>query len=190
MARPPLKKQPIERAALELFAEHGIDGTSIRMIAQRAGVTEGALYRHHASKDDLVRALFFEYFERFATLLEAAQQSSARIGPKLEAMIAGFYRAYDEDPKGFQFVMLVQHALLDKVRRDMSNPIVVIMRVIEEASAKGEIPACDPAFEAQALLGLVMQIAVGARYGRVHGKLEDRAPDVTAACLAVLKRRR
>jgi AcrR family transcriptional regulator len=186
MGRPPRKKQAIERAALELFAEHGIDGTSIRMIAERAGVTEGALYRHHKGKDDLVRALFFQYFERFAQLLAAAEESGESFDRKLHAMIEGFFRAYDDDLKGFQFVLLVQHNLLDSVRADMSNPIEVLMSVLRKGMRKGEIPKQDVAMSAQLILGLVMQVAVGNRYKRIASPLVRHSRTVSDACLRVL----
>jgi AcrR family transcriptional regulator len=44
-------------AALELFSEHGFDGTTLQQIADRLGVTKAALYYHFRSKDDLLQAL-------------------------------------------------------------------------------------------------------------------------------------
>ena len=186
MGRPPKKKNAIERAALELFAEVGIDAASVRLIAERAGVTEGALYRHHSSKDQLVRALFFRYFESYALLLKQAQAQSDVLAERIGAMVGGFLRAYDEDPKAFFFVLLVQHELLEEVRRDMANPIEVVMEVLEEGIRRGEIPEQDVAFNAQLLMGMVMQTAVGNRYGRVKGPLAKRAPALTEACLRVV----
>jgi AcrR family transcriptional regulator len=43
-------------AALELFSEHGFDGTTLQQIADRLGVTKAALYYHFRSKDDLLQA--------------------------------------------------------------------------------------------------------------------------------------
>ena len=43
--------------ALDLFTEKGFDGTSLREIAERLGVTKAALYYHFASKDDILMAL-------------------------------------------------------------------------------------------------------------------------------------
>jgi len=43
-------KAKIERAALTLFAEHGVDGVSTKSIAVAAGVSEGLLYRHFTNK--------------------------------------------------------------------------------------------------------------------------------------------
>jgi AcrR family transcriptional regulator len=45
-------------AARSLFTEHGYAATSTNEIADRAGVTRGALYHHFAAKDDLFRAVF------------------------------------------------------------------------------------------------------------------------------------
>lgn len=43
----------IRDAALHLFAEHGVDGTTIRDIAADAGVSVGLVRHHFGSKDDL-----------------------------------------------------------------------------------------------------------------------------------------
>jgi AcrR family transcriptional regulator len=43
----------IRDAALGLFAEHGLDGTTIRDIARTAGVSGGLIRHHFGSKDDL-----------------------------------------------------------------------------------------------------------------------------------------
>jgi AcrR family transcriptional regulator len=48
----------IMEAALTLFAHYGYDGTSIKMIAQEAGVAQGLLYNYFASKEALLRAIF------------------------------------------------------------------------------------------------------------------------------------
>jgi AcrR family transcriptional regulator len=44
--------------ALGLFAEHGYDRTTIKMIADAAGISQGLIYAHFASKDDLLVAIF------------------------------------------------------------------------------------------------------------------------------------
>ncbi|HKN00342.1 MAG TPA: helix-turn-helix domain-containing protein [Candidatus Binataceae bacterium] len=41
-------------AAADLFALRGFDGTSMEAIAQRAGLTVGALYRHFSAKGELL----------------------------------------------------------------------------------------------------------------------------------------
>ena len=44
-------RERIKQVALELFTEQGYEGTSLREIAERLGVTKAALYYHFKSKD-------------------------------------------------------------------------------------------------------------------------------------------
>jgi AcrR family transcriptional regulator len=44
--------------ALDLFAAHGYDRTTIRAIAESAGISQGLIYNYFESKDALLRALF------------------------------------------------------------------------------------------------------------------------------------
>jgi AcrR family transcriptional regulator len=59
----------IQRVALELFAEHGYDGTSLREIAERLDVTKAALYYHFKSKEDIVASLVEDYFGQLDELI-------------------------------------------------------------------------------------------------------------------------
>lgn len=47
-------------AALALFGAHGYERTTVRMIAETAGVAQGLMYSHFASKEALLRAIFEE----------------------------------------------------------------------------------------------------------------------------------
>jgi AcrR family transcriptional regulator len=51
-------REKIQQVALELFAEHGYDKTSLREIAERLDVTKAALYYHFKTKEDIVVSLF------------------------------------------------------------------------------------------------------------------------------------
>ncbi len=48
------------RAALELFASHGFAATSVRRIAEEAGVSQGLLYNYFGGKEELLEAIFEE----------------------------------------------------------------------------------------------------------------------------------
>src|ERR1700735_696765 len=73
--------QPDARArildsALELFSEHGFDGTTLQQIADRLGFTKAALYYHFRSKDDLLRALIAPAIADLDALLDAHEQEA------------------------------------------------------------------------------------------------------------------
>jgi AcrR family transcriptional regulator len=50
-----LGKDTIVSAALDIIAERGVQGLSMRLLSQRLGVSLGATYRHVANKDELLR---------------------------------------------------------------------------------------------------------------------------------------
>ena len=41
-------------AALDLFADHGVSGTSLQMIADAIGVTKAAVYHQFKTKDEII----------------------------------------------------------------------------------------------------------------------------------------
>ena len=48
-------------AAHALFADQGFHGTSMRQIADQAGVTLGGIYNHFSGKEDIFKSLIIEY---------------------------------------------------------------------------------------------------------------------------------
>lgn len=54
------KRDEIVKASLELIAEHGFHGAPMAMIAERAGVGAGTIYRYFESKDILITDLYRE----------------------------------------------------------------------------------------------------------------------------------
>jgi AcrR family transcriptional regulator len=60
-------------AALGLFADHGVSGTSLQMIADAVGVTKAAVYHQFPSKDEIVLAVAEAELVRLEVALEAAE---------------------------------------------------------------------------------------------------------------------
>jgi len=73
--RPDDTQLRIETAALELFTTQGFHGTNIRDIAEKAGVSQGAIYTYYSSKEELFEKLVKTYracmnaFHRRAVML-------------------------------------------------------------------------------------------------------------------------
>ena len=59
----------IQQIAVELFTEHGYEGTSLREIAERLGVTKAALYYHFKSKEDIILSLVLDYQAQIDALI-------------------------------------------------------------------------------------------------------------------------
>ncbi|MCV7382336.1 TetR/AcrR family transcriptional regulator [Mycolicibacter longobardus] len=75
-------------AAQGLFAEHGVSGTSLQMIADRLGVNKSAVYYQFHSKDDIVAAVFRPVFEDIARVVSIAEAIPSREVQR-EATISG-----------------------------------------------------------------------------------------------------
>ena len=59
----------IQQVAVELFTEHGYEGTSLREIAERLDVTKAALYYHFRSKEDIIASLVADYYGQIDALI-------------------------------------------------------------------------------------------------------------------------
>lgn len=60
-------------AALDLFARHGIGGTSLQMIADQVGVTKAAIYHQFRSKEQIVRAAAEAELWRVVEIIDEAE---------------------------------------------------------------------------------------------------------------------
>lgn len=60
-------------AALDLFVEHGFEGTSLQDIAAQLGVTKAAVYYHFHSKDDLLTALVQPAFDELSRFIDGRE---------------------------------------------------------------------------------------------------------------------
>ena len=62
-------------AALELFALHGVSGTSLQMIADHLGVTKAAVYYQFHAKEDIVLAVVEGAVEQLRGHIEEAENA-------------------------------------------------------------------------------------------------------------------
>src|SRR5262245_17565684 len=77
----------IIEAALALFAEHGIGGTSLQMIAEAVGVTKAAVYHQYSTKDAIVLAVAQVVLARLEAAVTAAEAERSRARAR-EVLIA------------------------------------------------------------------------------------------------------
>lgn len=95
----------IARVAARLFAARGYDATSVREIAEAAGVTKPTLYYHFGSKEGLAQALL----DRPVAALTAEIQASLDRGGDPVAVLATLVQAHFrfclEDPDRMRFLL-------------------------------------------------------------------------------------
>ncbi|MFT4253808.1 MAG: helix-turn-helix domain-containing protein [Caulobacter sp.] len=183
-------KPRIERAALEVFAVQGVDAATTKLIAARAEVSEGAIYRHWKSKDELAIGLFMAAHRRLSELIEAEAGAVHGVEAKAAAIVKAYCTAADEDWTLFSFHLLQLHHFLPYYQEDGRDPVTLVETVIKHAMLKMELPPGDPRVIAAMAIGVITQTAQNRAYGRLgEDLLSAHAPLMTAAVLAVLKAR-
>jgi AcrR family transcriptional regulator len=94
-------------AALDLFATHGVSGTSLQMIADALGVTKAAVYHKFKAKDDIVLAVTEAELGKLEDALAAAHAQHDAVEARkmlLQRVIdlsverRGFIRVMQNDP--------------------------------------------------------------------------------------------
>ncbi|MBN2500571.1 MAG: TetR/AcrR family transcriptional regulator [Anaerolineales bacterium] len=89
----------ITAAAHDLFITQGYHGTSMRQIAQQAGIALGGIYNHFNSKEDIFEAVFIENhpFLEMLPAIEAAQGETveALVRDAADLMVATMRRRTD-----------------------------------------------------------------------------------------------
>ena len=176
----------IEAAAIHLFVEKGVAETTVRDIARAVEMSEGALYRHFESKEQLVWLVFQRHYLAFATELRALAEPELTTRAKLAAMIRGFCRAHDANPELFRFLLFVQHGQLSRLTPDMPTPVDAVRAVVTAGLASGEIPAQHAELATALVFGVVLQPVQFAAYGRLPAEMAPLSERLVAAAWAAL----
>ena len=179
-------KERIERSALRLFVEQGVTETSIREIASEAGVSQGAMYNHYASKEDLAWALFAENFSEIGLELRQRAHEHETLEGKLRAMIRYVFERFEGDWVLVSYVFLVRHHYLKKIDRKLGNPYMVFRGVVTTAMTHGEIPRRDPDVATSLVIGAIIQVIDTKILGNIKARLSSLSDEVAASCRRTL----
>jgi len=153
-------RERLLRAAADVFAERGYDGTRVADIAAAAGVSNGALYAHFSSKADLLTGALRVHGRRMLAEMFAADPDRA-VTDLLLAVGRTLPRRLDA--RGYLIVEALVAARRDE---DVAGPmrdyvgeradwLAGLMRV---AQLDGEL---DPALSPDALAHLCLLLAMG-----------------------------
>jgi len=91
----PTRRQELLRIAGELFAKRGFTNTTVRDIADAAGILSGSLYHHFDSKESMVEEILASFQEELFGEWEAIMASDKDPRAKIEAVIRASFDALD-----------------------------------------------------------------------------------------------
>jgi AcrR family transcriptional regulator len=130
------RREVIERAATEVFAERGYAGASIDEIAGRSGVSAPIVYDHFASKEDLYRRLL----ERQRDDLVAFWAQRLPLGEgrdALKGLIDAYYQYVEAHPFAYRMYF-----------RDTEHRDIQMQGVTMLASLLATVPGFEDADQA------------------------------------------
>lgn len=176
----------IESAAIHLFVEKSVDGTTVRDIAGRVDLSEGALYRHFASKDDLVWQVFEKHYVALADDVRRLASEGRSTKGKIAAIVRGCCQAHDADPTLFRFLLFTQHGQLAKLSPGTPTPVDAVRDVIVAGMRAGDLPDQDADLATALVLGVVLQPVTFSAYGRLPATLVPIADRLVVAAWNVV----
>lgn len=163
------KRDAVLDAALELFEERTFYGTAMPLVAARAGVGAGTIYRYFESKEVLANELFrFWKGELALTLGPAAAAASAAEG--FELYWGGLTDFALSQPTAFAFLETHRHQpYLDADSRAIANGLdKEIEDFIRRHQRAGDLRSGDPAELIALVLGAFVGLVRAAQDGRIR----------------------
>jgi AcrR family transcriptional regulator len=133
-----VRRQEIIWTARKLISAKGMESLTMQAIAAEVGLTEGAIYRHFASKQEILLLLVEEIEE---TLLETLRKVQAEEGAPLERLerILKAHFSLVERRGGISFIVIAEilRSQDKKLRRRVSAFLDAYLHVIKDVLQQG-----------------------------------------------------
>jgi AcrR family transcriptional regulator len=155
------KREAVLAAALDLFNELSFNGTPMPLIAQRAGVGAGTIYRYFESKEALGNAVYRTC--KLALQRHLADRARPDLPPRqgFGVMWRALWEFFRDNPAACRFLETHNHAsYLDAASVATSDDVfAAICDFVRHGQAVGEIRSEEPA--------VLIAMALGAFIGLV-----------------------
>lgn len=141
--------------ARELFARHGYDGTSVRMITDQAGANLGAISYHFGSKEALYGAVVASVAQPLCTRVQTIATGKGAPLERIAGIIAAYFEHFADHPDMPKLV--IQQIFTDRplpppLREAMGGILTAITAVLVQGQADGSIRHGPPLFMALSTL--------------------------------------
>jgi TetR/AcrR family fatty acid metabolism transcriptional regulator len=129
--------------AVSIIAELGLKSFTIRNLSQRIGVTEGAIYRHFKSKEDIFKGIL----EEFELLSEYRIKQTGAVSDPVEELhlfLADRYKRFVEKPELARILFMENvfqstPELAERSHRMMKKHFTIVQTLIQEGKANGTL---------------------------------------------------
>lgn len=149
-------------AASEVFVEKGFQKARMDDIAEKSGLSKGALYWYFKSKDDIILEIFERIFSREAEDLEGLISSEDTASDQLleytDRVIKDVNRLLRFAPLAYEFLSLAfRHKFFQTAfKRYLRDHMEILIPIIQHGVASGEFRNIDPK-EAAIAVGAIFE---------------------------------
>jgi AcrR family transcriptional regulator len=180
--KPNTKRPDIVQVATALFAERGIDGVSMRDIADAAGVREAAIYRHFVGKDELAREIFLSWYGWYCAELQRIVNSSATTLEQLREVVRHEFAAVTDHSHAFVYFCENEARFAHDLPMGTMSARRIFTAFIKAGQARGEVRMANSELLAYMVSGALCTVALTwLRTGR-RKKLETQHAEVVESC--------
>ena len=176
----------ILKAAVGLFVKQGIEATTTKQIAEKAGVAEGTLYRHYKGKEEMAYTIFVTHLEEFTQELKKATEPAKTTYEKIRAIIKTYFEFFESERTLFEYIVTSEHRELKNYPTTKTHPGHVVRELVEEGIKNQEIPEQNVVLASAYVVGIIHRVSVYRIYNRIQDELVRYIDDVTKACWRVL----
>ncbi|MGG4221573.1 TetR/AcrR family transcriptional regulator [Paenibacillus jamilae] len=183
------KKKDILQAAMCLFATKGIDGISVKEIAEAAGVTDAAIYKHFKSKDAMALEVFGQYCNSYTTLIDFYRKQSGSFLSRFHQLVDEVLNMHDEDQYGL--LLLSQHHELyveASQSQNVRQPLEALTEFIEQGIQQGELPQQNAQLSGVLIIGAFTRLSVSSLEGELPQQLVPLAAEIKQRLTALLSK--
>jgi AcrR family transcriptional regulator len=184
--KPGTKRPVIIRAATSLFAKRGVDATSMRDIAEAAGVREAAIYRHFASKDEMSREIFTSWYGWYSRQLQEIARGPGSAKEKVYGAARVELSAAAEHTEAFTYFCENEARFIRSLPPGVPRARAVFTELITQGQERREVKAGDAGLLADMLSGALCAVALSSVRRRRRGDLNNRLDLVAEVCWAMI----
>jgi TetR/AcrR family transcriptional regulator, repressor of fatR-cypB operon len=185
--KPDTKRPVIVRAATSLFAKRGVDATSMREIADAAGVREAAIYRYFASKEEMSREIFVSWYGWYSRQLHEIVYSVGSTKEKVCGAARLELSAAVEHTEAFIYFCENEARFLRSLPASVPRVRDVLIELIKQGQARSEVKAGDVGVLADMLSGALCAVALSLAWRRGRRSMDDQLDLIAEACWAMIK---
>ena len=184
-ARAVAEARVLVEAALTVLRRNGAAGLTVADVLEEAGLSTRAFYRHFASKDALLLALFDADNEavraRVDSAIDAAADPRAALVAWVDEQLALAYapRRSRRTQVLWSEGRRLQLEFPDEFERIFAAVLAPLERLLEAGRAKGAFPDADPARDARAIHAVTWDL--------IEARLSGGADDLVTARGQVLR---